>query len=346
MHTPHDILVSLTNRYAFREVAALVAEGAAGDRLTLFEAAEVQQLCAFGQRLLDLDAEDFGHPDATRDANTDTSLADRVTGDAVPRELLSRALACRMPQSPRESHRGALGSLLPAYRLLLEVIHARWQRRETSALVAAIHIASEYGPLLAWEKVLGHAGDPALLPDAVTGQGSAWGDLDDPSCPHPRADKHAARRVLQVASENAASWRGYLDRHHSNTAHALGVCAVECDRPCSVLTRLTESEEAAVVNRSRLALAFVRSPIVRLRHSAPVGHGFGVPSPTEVLEAWRQTRSRLSRLAPGGLDDDGFPLPGLTRLFSAIAGERLVPDSLLADTASAVVAALSSDQLG
>lgn len=340
MQTPHDLLIALAKRYAFREVAALVAQGAAGDRLTVRDAAQVQQLCAFGQRLFDLDAEDFGRSDAAVDANTDTSLADRVAGDAVPPELLKRALACRMPQAPRESHRGALGSLRPAYRLLLEVIAARWQRRETSALVAAIHIASEYGPLLAWEGVLGHAGDPALLPAAVTGRGSAWGDVDDPSCPHTKAERWAARQALRVADESPARWRDYLDRQHSNTAHALGVCAAECKRPCSVLTRLSKEDEMAVVDGSRLALAFVRSPIVRLRHAAPVGHGFGVPSPNEVLKAWQATRARLSDLIPGGLPDDGFPLPGLTHLFSALAGEPMTPDTLLADTAAAVVSAL------
>jgi hypothetical protein len=346
VRTPHDILVALVEQYAFREVAALVAQGAGGDRLTVRDAAQVQQLCAFGQRLLDLDAEDFGRPDAALDANLDTSLADRVAGDAVPRDLLARALACRMPQSPREPHRGALGSLRSAYRLLLEVIAARWRRRETSALVAVIHIASEYGPLLAWEGVLGHAGDPALLPVAVTGSDSAWGDFNDPSCPHTKAERYAAQRVLRVAEEDPVQWRDYLDRNHSNTAYALGVCAAECERPCSVRTRLSGKDEATVVAGSRLALAFVRSPIVRLRHSAPVGHGFGVPSPGEVLKAWHDTRTRLSRLTADGLADDGFPLPGLTRLFSAIAGEPLAPDTLLADTAAAIVRVLSQPASG
>ncbi|HEX6969343.1 MAG TPA: hypothetical protein VF174_11125 [Micromonosporaceae bacterium] len=346
MHTPHEILVALAEQYAFREVAVLIAQGACGDRLTTRTAAQVQQLCAFGQRLLELDAEDFGRPDAAVGAATDTSFADRVVGDVVPAELLVRALACRMPQSPGERHRGALGSLRPAYRLLLEVIDAHWRRREMSALVAAMHIASEYGPLLAWEKVLGHAGDPARLAAVVTGQDSAWGDPDDPSCPHTRAEKAAARRSLRVADGDSTDWRNYLDRQHSHVAHALGVCAVECERPCRVFTRLSQADEASVVAGSRLALAFITSPIVRLRHSAPVGHGFGVPSPAEVLDAWEASRARLGRLTADGLADDGFPLPGLTRLFSAIAGTPLTPDTLLADTAAAVVNALSTEETG
>lgn len=333
--------MALARRYAFGEVAALVGAGAGGTVMTTRSAAQVQQLCAFGQRLLDLDAEDFGHADATVDANTDTSVADRVAGDAVPPELRRRALACRMPQAPQERHRGALGTLRPAYSLLLEVIEAHWRRRETTALVATIHIASEYGPLLAWEPVLGHAGDPARLGSAVGGSGSAWGDFDDPGCPHTKAEKSAAKRALRVAQEGPTGWRTYLDRQHSNAAHALAVCAVECQRPCTVVTRLSKEDENRVAEASRLALAFVDSPIVRLRHSAPVGHGFGVPAPHELLDAWQRSRDRLARLDPSVRDDDGFPLPGLPRLFTAVAGAEIVPGTLVADTADAVVAAMS-----
>lgn len=341
METAHDVLTALAKRYAFADVAALVGAGAGGEALTTKGAAQVQQLCAFGQRLLDLDAEDFGSPDAAVDANTDTAVADRVTGDAVPPELRRRALACRMPQSPHERHRGALGSLRPAYSLLLEVIEAHWRRRETTALVAAIHIASEYGPMLAWEPVLGHAGDPARLPSAVGGPDSAWGDFDDPTCPHSRAEKSAAKRALRVAREGPEGWRSYLDRQHSNASHALAVCAAECQRPCTVVTRLSKEDERRVAESCRLALAYVDSPIVRLRHTAPVGHGFGVPSPAEVLDAWRRSRNSLGRLDPAVLADDGFPLPGLPGLFTALAGAPVAADTLLADTADAVVAALS-----
>lgn len=341
METALEVLIALARRYAFAEVAALVGQGAGGATLTTKAAAQVQQLCAFGQRLLDLDAEDFGLADAAVDANTDTSVADRVATDVVPGELRQRALACRVPQAPRERHRGALGSLRPVYALLLEVIAAHWRRRETAALVAAIHITSEYAPLLVWERVLGHAGDPARLPAAVGGPDSAWGDFADPTCPHTRAQKSAAKRTLRVAQDHPTGWRTYLDRQHSNAAHALAVCAAECERPCTVITRLSKEDESLVAEGCRLALAYVDSPIVRLRHSAPVGHGFGVPSPTEVRDAWQRSRERLGRLEPRLLTDDGFPLPGLTHLFSTLAGVPVTPDTLVADTANALVAALA-----
>src|SRR5207247_5236036 len=117
VETASEVLVALAGRYAFGEVAALVGAGAD---------LRIGQLCAFGQRLLDLDAEDFDG------------------GAGVPRPLVARARASRMPQTPDERPRGALDSLRPAYRLLLEVIAVRWARREMAALVAAVHISSEY----------------------------------------------------------------------------------------------------------------------------------------------------------------------------------------------------------
>ena len=130
--------------------------------------AEVRLLCSFGQRLIDLDAEDFGVPERTGDPRWSTRYR-------VPEHLLARARASRMPQSAKERSRGALRTLRPAYGLLLEVIEARWLRREMAALVAAVHIAAEYLPLLAWEPVLGHAGDPGAAARLDVGPGSRFG---------------------------------------------------------------------------------------------------------------------------------------------------------------------------
>lgn len=338
VETAHEILVALVRRYSFGEVAALVAAGAGGDQLTTRQAAQVQQLCAFGQRLLDLDAEDFGRPDAAVGAATDTSVADLVSGDAVPGPLVRRARACRMPQSPDERPRGALDSLVPAYRLLLEVVAARWARRETAALVAAVHITSEYLPLLSWQRFLGHAGDPVRLARLVDVPGSRFGRYSDRECAHNGADRAGASRLLRLAGESAGAWRSYLDRQHSNVAHALAVCAAECERPCPAFTQLPADRAEQVTQGCRRALAYADSRLVRLRHSAPVGHGFGVPSPAEVQQAWAQSRQQLGGAAGTA---DGFVLPGLPSLFSELAGVPVEPDTLLADTADALVNALS-----
>ena len=328
----------LVGRYAFGEVSAAVAEGLiTGPDHRL---AQIQQLCAFGQRLLDLDAEDFGEPDAATDANVDHAVADRVHGDAVPAPLVRRSLAARMPQSPYERNRGALGSLRPAFALWLEVIGARWARRQTSPLVATLHIISEYLPLLAWEPMLGHAADPLRMPASVAGLGSRWGELDDDVCPHSRTLKSAAGRSLRVAGEPDAGWQSYLDRQHSLVSAALGFCAAQCRTPCSVLTRHPRDERAELESRCRTAQSFTDSALIQLRHSAPVGHGFGVPSRREVLDVWMQTRGHLGAREPAVLEPDGFVLPGLPSLLSTLAGAPITPDTLIADTAAELHRAL------
>ncbi|RJL22832.1 hypothetical protein D5H75_34725 [Bailinhaonella thermotolerans] len=309
------MLAALARRYAFGDLAELVDD----DR--------VRALCVFGQRLLDLDAEDFG--------------AAVPRASAVPRDLVARAAACHVPQTARERPRGALASLRPVYALLLEVIEARWRRREMSAVISALHIAAEYLPLLAWETVLGHAGDPARWPAGFAGPGSRFGAVGDRECAHNRSQQSAAERTLRVAAEPPPGWRAYLDRQHSHVAHALAVCAGVCRRPCAAVAWLGDSR-ASLGERCRVALSFGDSALVRLRHAAPVGHGFGVPSPEEVLEAWAHTREVLSRTRVGraAATEDSYPLPGLPALVSAVAATPIVPSTLLADVAGHIAAAL------
>ncbi|RAY11810.1 hypothetical protein DPM19_27905 [Actinomadura craniellae] len=335
MKTAHELMITLARRHAFGDLAALVAAGA----VPAGRAVPIGALCAFGQRVLELDAEDFGLPEAAGE---------------VPADLLDRARSSRMPQSAAERPRGALATLRPAYALLLEVIEIHWRRREMAALAAAVHIAGEYLPALAWEPVLGHAADPEPLRTAVVGPGSYFGvpqpRTPDPvtggrperRCEHTQALQSAAGRALKVAGEPPSGWRAYLDRQHSQVARALGVCAVRCRTPCSVVTRLDAGTREALTDRCRLALEFTDGALVKLRHAAPVGHGFGVPSPDEVLDAWRRSRTSLARRPLGAavLADDGYPLPGLPALFSAVAGAPVRPDTLLHDVADRIAAAL------
>ncbi len=340
METAHEVLTTLADRYAFGDLAALCAAGVAGVAgLPPDVATEVRLLCSFGQRLIDLDAEDFGVPERTGDPAVDVH--------EVPGHLLSRARACRMPQSAKERTRGALRTLRPAYALLLEVIEARWRRREMAALVAAVHIAAEYLPLLAWEPVLGHAGDPALLPEAVAGPGSRFGVPPQPGrhrkCDLTRPEQSAAERALRVAGEPGPGWRAYLDRQHSTLASALGRCATSCRTPCHVVTRLPRDVLAALTERCRLAAEFADGALVRLRHAAPVGHGFGVPSPEEVEEAWARTRASLGNQPLGRAVVEpatAYALPGLPELFSAVAGRPIAPDTLLRDVADHIITVL------
>lgn len=324
--------MALARRYAFGDVAELATTGLLPAR----SAPAVAALCAFGQRVLELDAEDFGRPEPVGD---------------VPADLRGRATASRMPQTPRERPRGALETLRPAYALLLEVIAVRWRRCEMAALVAAVHIAGEYLPMLAWEPVLGHAADPARLAAAVAGQGSRFGQPFEPGaprcCDHTRPQQSAAERALRVAGEPPEGWRAYLDRQHSHVAGALGVCAADCRTPCSVVTRLADGVRADLAARCRLAKEFAGGALVRLRHAAPVGHGFGVPSADEVLSAWARTRhslrhQELGRKALAAAGTDPYPLPGLPALLSEIATAPIVPDTLLAEVAARVAALVAT----
>jgi hypothetical protein len=337
VETAREVLTTLARRYAFGDLAALCEAGAAG--LPPDVAAQVRLLCSFGQRLIDLDAEDFGLPERTGDPVVDAHQ--------VPADLLVRARASRMPQSAKERTRGALRTLRPAYALLLEVIEARWRRREMAPLVAAVHIAAEYLPLLAWEPVLGHAGDPARLPESVSGPGSRFGvpaETGRPrDCDLTRPEQSAAIRALRVAREPGPGWRNYLDRQHSIVAAALSTCATSCRTPCDVVTRLAPDVHGALTERCRLAREFSEGALVRLRHAAPVGHGFGVPNPEEVSDAWARTRRSLERLPLGrgtAGEVGGYPLAGLPEVFSAVAGHPIVPDTLLHDVAVRILGIL------
>jgi hypothetical protein len=333
VETAREVLTALARRHAFGDIEALVAAGVPGVPVD-GGTSRVAALCAFGQRVLDLDAEDFGMPEEAGE---------------VPKDLLDRARASRMPQTPRERPRGALASLRPAYALLLEVIATRWYRREMAALVAAVHIASEYLPMLAWEPVLGHAGDPARLGESVAGPGSRFGVPVEPGaermCDHTRPQRSAAERTLRVANEPPPGWRAYLDRQHSQVAKALGDCAARCRTPCTVMTRLDGDVRADLENRCKLAADFTDGALVKLRHAAPVGHGFGVPSPEEVQGAWKRARTSLRRHPLGkaaldGADDDPYPLPGLPAVFSAVAAAEITPDTLLDDVSTRLADAL------
>ena len=115
---------------------------------------------------------------------------------------------------------------------------------------------------------------------------------------------------------------------------------------CDVVTRLSPDVQSDLSARCRVAYEFKEGALVRLRHAAPVGHGFGVPNPEEVSDAWARTRTSLSRLPLGRRvsgDVAGYPLPGLPEVFSAAAGREIVPDTLLRDVADHLVSILEHD---
>lgn len=288
---------------------------------------DIVGLCRFAVEVLELDAEDF----------------DTLRG--VPPDLLAMVHKAHIPSQPDARDRGALTSMVPTYRLFLEVLAVRWDRGELSSVLAVVHLMSEYLPLLAWEPVLGHAGDPARLAAAVTGPGSRWG-TEDRECDHPPSIRRALRHALDLAPEDIERWDRYLDRDHSRVSGALGQCASHavrgrpepariCTAPCSVWTRLDPVLAEDLERRMTLVGVFAGSPVLALRHAAPVGHGFGVPNRRELLADWEETWARLTRpWADGdnplaGVPAGGEPLPGLATFLSVVAGIELTPLGVL-----------------
>jgi len=307
--------------------------------------AEIHALALAGERLLDLDAEDF-----------DVIAADR----ALPETIVAPVRAAHFPREPHDRRRGSLRSLVPLYALMLEALDVRWRRREPVHVVVLLHLIAEYLPLLAWEPVLGHAGDPRRIPAFVEVDGSRWGRRD-PACDHTVAQRRAAQRIEHAVRGDVQGWEAYLDRFHSRISEALGRCAshpapgrpaVEgvCRWPCAVWTQLAEPVRQDLGSRVHLARMYAESPVVALRHHAPVGHFFGVPAPSEIADAWQRSWGRFVRpwendanpllaaedagappAVPGhrsGVRDpeaNGVPapaesLPGLQALVSAVAG--------------------------
>ncbi|GAA5026767.1 hypothetical protein [Actinopolymorpha pittospori] len=315
----------------------------------------VEALALAGERLLDLDAEDF-----------DLIAADR----ALPEEVVAPVRAAQFPRAPNDADRGSLRSLGPLYSLMLEAMDIRWRRREPVHAVVLLHLIAEYFPLLAWEGVLGHAGDPRELTRFVQIEDSRWGRRD-PACGHNSAQRSAAQRIGTAMRGDADSWDAYLDRFHSRTADALARCAshpVEgrpplegvCRQPCTVWTQLPQDVRLDLGARVQLARMYAESPVVALRHHAPVGHFFGVPAPGEITQAWQRSWARLARPWRDGAnplktaeDADGLDppyagtargvevLPGLRELVSAVAGRPIETGSVLRTIRDSILDALA-----
>jgi hypothetical protein len=308
--------------------------------------ARAQELAAVARRVLDLDAEDF------------TGIARRTDAPWA-----GRLADSSFPAQPRDPIRGALGTLVPLYELMLEVLQVRALRREPLQVVVTAHLIGEYLVQLAWESTLGHAGDPLQLP-AFVGN-SRWGS-EDPVCRHSSALRSTARRALYACSGDVSGYTTYLDRFHSRLGEALGVCSINvdvvgrgerpdvgdaCPNPCRFVTGLGRERRRDLDARVRLARLYVESPIVALRHHAPVGHFFGVPSVAEISEAWRRTWEKVSAPWPDGSNPvlapevaawaaEGETLPGLSALVSAVAGRPVRPGRLLRDIGTDVARAL------
>lgn len=341
------VLVSLLEDLRFAELGEAVRSLEA---LRGPDRRRVLDLCRAGRRLLDLDA---------------VGLADDEGLDDGVRDVVR---AMQFPSRPQASPRGSLQSLAPLYGLLLESLRVHWSRGETARVTLLLHLMAEYLPLLAWESALGHAGDPLPLREHVAG--TLWAT---PECPAPRNRRSAAERVLALDPGSpegiqAEQWKVYLDRWHARVAAMLRQCALRpgegrphpdgggCDRPCGVATRLPADTLQDLAGRMALATAFAESPVVALRHAAPVGHFFGVPDAAEVSAQWKETVDWLCRdwsvgrasagrvvnpVAAGLPAEPGEPLPGLRAFLSTVAAQDLAEATVLHELRDAVAVILA-----
>ncbi len=335
---PADYRPLLRGHWYDALAAVLTAGGVQGPARSLATAAK---------RVLDLDAEDF--------AALGTEFADQPWA--------ARLTKCCFPQQPRSGERGALESLIPLYQLMLEVLDLRAARHEPLQVVVTAHLIGEYLPQLAWESTLGHAGDPLRV---ATDLGERWGSADR-ACPHTSAQRATARRSVNAAKGDAAGFTAYLDRFHSRQGSALAVCAMNhttvaagqrpdvgetCPNPCGWAIRGTLDERRDLDARVRLALIYQGSALVALRHHAPVGHFFGVPSSHEIEEAWAATWARLTSPWPDGSNplteargsSSTEALPGMGALVSAVAGSTVAAGRLIRDIGVGIEAALGVAQ--
>ncbi len=341
------MIQTLVDGHWYDAVAVLLESSVRSDAVSP-QVVRVQSLATAARRVLDLDAEDFATIASGFSASWIVRLAD-----------------CSFPLQPRDAERGALGSLVPLYQLMLEVMELRALRRESMQIVVTAHLIAEYLVQLAWESTLGHGGDPLQLEPLVSG--SRWGS-DDPECPHSPAQRSTAKRILSACRGDLPGYTAYLDRFHSRQGEALSVCAmnhatvgagerpelgVTCPRPCDWVTDIALPLRRDLDARVRLALLFVQSPIVALRHHAPVGHFFGVPSAQEISDAWTLTWERANVAWPDGdnplhsMDHMSMgalheTLPGMSTLISAVAGRTIGPGYLIRDIAKDLTRALDA----
>ncbi len=304
---------------------------------------EAHRLAAVAQRVLSLDAEDF----------------EEISQGFENRSWYGRLRTSGFPHGPRDEPRGALDDLVPLYRLMLEVLNLRAERGEPQSLVVTAHLIGEYLCQLAWQSRLGHAGDPLRLSAQV---GERWG-TEDPECPHNSAMRATAKRAVNAAQGDVVGFTSYLDKFHSRQGDTLAVCSMNhatieagerpdvgptCPNPCGWAVEGDRATRRDLDARVRLALIYLDSPLVALRHHAPVGHFFGVPSVSEISEGWLRTWQKLALQWPDGSNplvgavptDPDEALPGLSAVISTVAGQRIGQGSLLRDIGEDIIVAL------
>ena len=158
---------------------------------------------------------------------------------------------------------------------------------------------------------------------------------DDQECAHHRSQRRVAEKVRDgLPMRSDEQWQRFLREEFSRLGEMLTVCATrdgrrvagssvrDCRADCAVWAAVPVPLREHQRRRARLALLLSRSSIVQLRHSAPIGHFFGVPSIDEIELEWADVVRQARRLAD--LDVGSGDLVDQLRVYcSAIAGTPL-----------------------
>lgn len=287
----------------------------------------VHWLAEISDRVSRLDGEDFTDVDDWRD---------------VPPEVQEVLRAAALPQSLEDQSMGMLGSLVPLYRLMMEVIDVAYERDDVDEVLKCAHLMAEYGGLLVWEKRLGHAGLPARIDSRLRSADPAW-NADGRRCPR-RNDVEAVLKRSQDADRSDEALADYLGEGLSRVSSILLECGTaqpdvtrgRCKNPCGMAPSWKGSQDLGW--RLDSVRRFQNSPIVDLRHPSPNGHGFRVPDKAQIDEAWTATMAkqilRPHYRAHRPKDSVGSgALRGLYCLVSYWAGEGevLEPTTVLSD---------------
>jgi hypothetical protein len=238
-------------------------------------------------RVIQVDGEDFVHVDDWLD---------------VPVHVQDVLRASSLPHRPDDPDRGVLDSMLPMFRLLLELIDVAYERDDIDVVLKYLHLLAEYAPMLVWEQGLQSPGEPAVIGARITAATPAW---DDPgrTSPCPRKDAAGAvARTAPLAMNGEREWGRYIDRALSRVSLLLQACGTShdalgdrrgCREPCGMAP--TGPGAMDMARRLQSVRSFADSSVVKLRHPSPLGHGFRLPDKGQVDAAWDDTRARLAR---------------------------------------------------
>lgn len=268
--------------------------------------AKIRNLAALGEAVLNVDSHDFEF--WCKDLQIPQQIRDELELRIWPSKLSLQAI-------------GALDSLVPTFELLLEVFETRLLKGDISMGLSIIHLMTEYLPLLAWEKELGHAGNPKDLGEYLSQPGSMW---ETDACPLNRQQRKAFVNA-QIATQSQRNWSIHLRDNHSRVAAALSICA-GVPNPASEQSGQRTCRTPCAIRKGNKNLAWnlvlVRrlkdSSLLTLRHDAPVGHFFSVPQEPEILASWESTWQGLIADRDEAPAEEN-PLRGINRT-GALAG--------------------------